>query len=298
MAQASKGTYYVPVQSKWPIIASIGLFTTLLGAGILLNNMSAGVEDTFAHYIFFGGVLIMTYMLIGWFGHVIQESQQELYSAQMDRSFRLGMVWFIFSEIMFFLAFLGTLFYVRYFSVPWLAGEGDNIFTHEHLWPEFQAQWPLVNNPDNKKFPGATGVVNPFRLPMLNTLILLASSITLTIAHHALLKAKRTQVKIYMILTLILGLIFLYCQGKEYIAAYNHLALTLHSGIYGSTFFILTGFHGVHVTLGAFILLVVLIRVYKKHFQLNKHFAFEAATWYWHFVDVLWISLFIFVYLI
>ena len=298
MAQEGEETYYVPAQSKWPIIASIGLFTMLLGAGMMMNDMSAGVKDTFAHYVFFGGSLIMAYMLFGWFGNVIEESQQGLYSAQMDRSFRWGMGWFIFSEVMFFAAFFGTLFYVRYFAVPWLAGEGDGVSTHEHLWPEFEAQWPLVNNPDNETFPGAQGVIDPFHLPLINTLLLVASSITLTIAHHALRKAERAKVKVWMILTLILGFAFLFFQVEEYIEAYNELGLTLSAGIYGSTFFILTGFHGAHVTLGAMMLLVMLIRIYKGHFEPDKHFAFEAASWYWHFVDVVWVGLFIFVYLV
>ncbi len=293
-----EATYYVPAQSKWPIIASVGLFVTLLGAGMMMNDMSAGVKDSIAHYVMFGGALIMAYMLFGWFGHVIEESQKGLYSEQMDRSFRWGMGWFIFSEFMFFAAFFGTLFYVRSLSVPWLAGEGDGAMTHQFLWPEFQAQWPLVVNPDNTTFPGAKGLIDPFHLPLLNTLLLVLSSITLTIAHHALRKNERSKVKAWMLVTLVLGFTFLFFQAEEYAEAYNELGLTLSAGIYGSTFFILTGFHGAHVTLGAIMLLVMTVRVYKGHFEPDNHFAFEAASWYWHFVDVVWIGLFIFVYLI
>ncbi|MGI9275866.1 MAG: cytochrome c oxidase subunit 3 [Endozoicomonas sp.] len=295
---ANEGSYYVPAQSKWPIIASIGLFLTLAGAGMMMNDMSAGVTDSSAQYVFYAGGLMLAYMIFGWFGNVIEESRAGLYSPQMDRSFRWGMGWFIFSEIMFFAAFFGTLLYIRVLAVPWLAGEGDGASTHQFLWPDFVAEWPLMKNPDNETFPAQTAVVDPFHLPLLNTLLLVASSITLTIAHHALRKNERGKVKAWMIATLILGFAFLYFQVEEYIEAYNHLGLTLSAGIYGSTFFILTGFHGFHVTLGALILTVMLVRIYKGHFDAENHFAFEAASWYWHFVDVVWVGLFIFVYLI
>ena len=295
---ASEGSYYVPAQSKWPIIASTGLFLTVLGAGLMMNDMTAGVKDSNAHYVFFAGGLIMAYMMFGWFSHVIQESRSGLYSAQMDKTFRWGMFWFIFSEIMFFFALFGTLFYVRMFAVPWLGGDGDGAMTHQYLWPEFAADWPLMVNPDNETFKGAAEIIDPFHLPLLNTLLLVASSITLTIAHHALRKDERTKVKVWLFLTLILGFAFLFFQVEEYMTAYNDLGLTLNAGIYGSTFFLLTGFHGAHVTLGAIMLTVMLFRIYKGHFEAEKHFGFEAASWYWHFVDVVWVGLFIFVYLI
>ena len=295
---ADEGSYYVPAQSKWPIIASVGMFVTLAGAGMMMNDMSAGVKDSSSHYVLFGGALIMAYMIFGWFGNVIKESHEGLYSPQMDRSFRWGMSWFIFSEIMFFFAFFGTLFYIRMFAVPWLGGEGDGVMTHKLLWPEFTAEWPLMNTPDNETFPGPDAIVDPFHLPLLNTLLLVASSITLTIAHHALRKDERTKVKVWLVATLLLGFAFLFFQAEEYIEAYNELGLTLNSGIYGSTFFILTGFHGAHVTLGALMLTIMFFRIMKGHFEPEKHFAFEAASWYWHFVDVVWIGLFIFVYLL
>ena len=295
---ASEGSYYVPAQSKWPIIAATGLFLTVLGAGLMMNDMTAGVKDSNTHYVFFTGGLIMAYMMFGWFSHVIHESRTGLYSAQMDKTFRWGMFWFIFSEIMFFFALFGTLFYVRMFAVPWLGGEGDGAATHQYLWPEFTANWPLMTNPDNATFKGAVKIIDPFHLPLLNTLLLVASSITLTIAHHALRKNARTKVKAWLFLTLILGFAFLFFQAEEYMTAYNDLGLTLSAGIYGSTFFLLTGFHGAHVTLGAIMLTIMLARVYRGHFEPENHFGFEAASWYWHFVDVVWIGLFIFVYLI
>ncbi|WP_263081398.1 cytochrome c oxidase subunit 3 [Endozoicomonas sp. Mp262] len=295
---ANEGSYYVPAQSKWPIIASIGLFLTLTGTAMMMNDMSAGEKSSTPHWILFAGGLLMAWMLFGWFGNVIQESRSGLYSPQMDRSFRWGMGWFIFSEVMFFGAFFGVLFYVRFFSIPWLGGEGVGAMTNELLWPGFTADWPLMQNPDNERYPGASGLIDPFHLPLLNTLLLITSSVTVTFAHHALRRNDRYKLKLWLIATLVFGFAFLFFQVEEYIEAYTELGLTLQAGIYGSTFFILTGFHGAHVTLGAIILTVMLFRVYKGHFEPEKHFAFEAASWYWHFVDVVWVGLFIFVYLV
>ncbi|PJE79580.1 Cytochrome c oxidase subunit 3 [invertebrate metagenome] len=291
-------SYYVPEESKWPIIAAAGLFLSVLGAGMMMNDMSAGIKDSSSHYVLFAGGLLMAWMVFGWFGHVIKESRMGLYSRQMDRSFRWGMGWFIFSEIMFFAAFFGVLFYVRTLSVPWLAGEGDGVMTHQLLWPDFIAQWPLMSNPDNERFTGASGIIDPFHLPLLNTLLLVTSSITVTLSHHALRKNNRKRLKQWLILSLALATTFIIFQAEEYMTAYNDLGLTLQAGIYGSTFFILTGFHGAHVVLGTIMLAVMLVRIYKGHFEKDNHFAFEASSWYWHFVDVVWIGLFIFVYLI
>ena len=207
---ATEDTYYVPAQSKWPIVASIGLFLTLLGAGMMMNDMSAGIKDSTSHYVFYTGALIMAWMLFGWFGNVIKESRSGLYSAQMDRTFRWGMFWFIFSEVMFFVALFGTLLYVRVFAVPWLSGEGHGAMTHQFLWPEFSGDWPLMVNPDNELYVGATAIVDPFHLPLLNTILLVTSSITLTMAHNALKANNRNQTKVWLILTLILGFAFLF----------------------------------------------------------------------------------------
>ena len=293
---AAEGNYYVPAQSKWPIVATIGLFLTLVGMGMMMNDMSAGVKDSSAHFVFLAGSLILAYMLFGWFGNVIQESRAGLYSDQMDRSFRWGMGWFIFSEIMFFAAFFGALFYVRNYTVPWLGGDGDKGLSNM-LWPDFVSQWPLMSNPDNETFKGPAEVIPAAGLPLINTLLLITSSFTATFAHHALRKDARKKTKIWLGLTLVLGFSFLVLQAMEYIHAYEELGLTLASGIYGSTFFMLTGFHGAHVTLGAIMLTVMLVRIMKGHFTPDNHFGFEAACWYWHFVDVVWIGLFIFVYI-
>lgn len=293
----SSSTYYVPEQSRWPILASIALFLLAFGAGTLMNALSADGGGGLGLALLLAGALMMGLILVGWFGNVIRESRGGLYSSQMDRSFRWGMSWFIFSEIMFFAAFFGALFYVRVLAVPWLGGEGDKGVS-QMLWPEFTAQWPLFNPPDGERFPGPDAVISPWHIPLLNTCLLITSSFTLTFAHKALLKDELMQVRRWMFLTIVLGLIFLGFQIYEYVEAYHDLGLTLEAGIYGATFFILTGFHGLHVTLGTLMLIIILGRVVLGHFDSRQHFGFEAVAWYWHFVDVVWIGLFLFVYVL
>ena len=289
--------YYVPAQSKWPIIATVALLVTVYGLGIWFNDLTAQRADSNGPLIFFIGALMIAYMMFGWFGAVVKESRSGLYSAQMDRSFRWGMTWFIFSEVMFFAAFFGTLFYIRYWVGPWLGGDGDKGVSNM-LWPGFEYTWPLLNNPDPKLYPAPAGVISAWGLPLINTILLVTSSFTLTWAHHALKKDNRKQLKIGLGLTVLLGAAFLALQIEEYIHAYSELGLTLGSGIYGATFFMLTGFHGAHVTIGAIVLTVMLVRILRGHFNAEHHFGFEAAAWYWHFVDVVWLGLFIFVYVL
>lgn len=283
--------YYVPAQSKWPIVGSIGLLVFLVGMGTLMNS-----NGDSGWIVLLTGMAILTWMFFGWFGNVISESHQGLYSPQMDRSFRMGMGWFIFSEVMFFAAFFGALFYVRTFAGPWLSGEGDKGISNM-LWEGFQYTWPLMTNPDPSAFPGPQEIISPWQLPLLNTIILITSSITVTFAHHALRAGKRGALKNWLLLTVVLAVVFLGLQIAEYVHAYQDLGLTLNSGIYGATFFMLTGFHGVHVFMGTLILTVMLVRIHKGHFTPEQHFGFEAASWYWHFVDVVWVGLFIFVYI-
>ena len=289
--------YYVPEQSKWPIIASIGLLVTVVGLGTWFNDLKAARADSGGPLIFFVGALLLAYMLFGWFGNVIHESRSGLYSGQMDRSFRWGMRWFIFSEVMFFAAFFGALFYLRVFVGPWLDGAGDKGVS-AMLWPDFQFSWPLLDNPDPQQFPAPQGIIDPWHLPLINTVLLVTSSFTLTFAHHALRHDKRGTLKAWLALTVLLGVAFLVLQAEEYVHAYSELDLTLSSGVYGATFFMLTGFHGAHVTIGALMLLVMLIRILRGHFAPDQHFGFEAASWYWHFVDVVWLGLFVFVYVL
>jgi len=285
-----KGGYYLPEPSHWPLVGSIGLFFFLFGAANWLHAKDIGP------YIFAGGALILAYMLYGWFGTVIKENQEGLYNKQVDRSYRWSMGWFIFTEVMFFATFFGALFYARVLSVPWLGGAGDGDTTHLLLWSHFKANWPLLSNPDASLFPGPSEVMNTWGIPALNTLLLLSSGGTITWAHWALVKDKRKQLIIGMFFTILLGSIFLGFQAYEYGLAYTHHGLTLASGIYGTTFFMLTGFHGLHVTIGTTMLIVILYRCIKGHFSADNQFAFEAVSWYWHFVDVVWLFLFIFVY--
>jgi len=292
MAQAhthDPNVYYVPHGSYWPMVGSVGLFTTVFGAATWMNGAGWGQAAMFA------GIAILLVMLFGWFGSVIRESVAGLYNHQVDVSFRMGMVWFIFSEVMFFAAFFGALFYARMFSVPWLGGEGDGAMTHALLWSGYDAAWP-TNGP--KDIGGHFQTISAWGIPLLNTLLLLASGVTITIAHHALKAGNRTQLLIWLAATVLLGAVFLYFQVYEYMHAYSDLNLTLGSGIYGSTFFMLTGFHGMHVTLGAIMLTVIWFRCAKGHFDKDNHFGFEAVAWYWHFVDVVWLGLFLFVYVV
>ena len=291
MAAASKdaNVYFVPHGSIWPIVGSIGLFITMIGVANWLNEVSWGKP------VFFVGLAIMVLMLFGWFGDVIRESVAGNYNKQVDVSFRMGMMWFIFSEVMFFAAFFGALFYARVLVVPWLGGAGDGLETHTLLHPGFEAAWP-TNGPS--AIGGTFNVIPAWGLPLINTLILLASGVTITIAHHALKAGKRTSLLVWLGATVLLGSIFLFYQAEEYIHAYRDLNLTLGSGIYGSTFFMLTGFHGMHVFLGTLMLAIIWLRCLKGHFSKDHHFAFEAVAWYWHFVDVVWLGLFLFVYVL
>jgi cytochrome c oxidase subunit 3 len=279
--------YYIPHGSPWPIVGSVALFTTVGGAAMWLNHSTLGP------WFFTAGLLLVAFMFTGWFGTVIKESENHLYNQAVDRSFRMGMMWFIFSEVMFFAAFFGALWYARQYSVPWLGGEGVKVLTKFLLWKDFETQWP-TNGPG--EVGGDFEVIPAFGLPAINTGILLTSGITITIAHHALKAGNRLVLNIFLAATFLLGFLFVGLQAEEYMHAYKELNLTLGSGVYGSTFFMLTGFHGFHVTMGAIMLTVIWFRCLKGHFTPTNHFAFEGVAWYWHFVDVVWLGLFIFVY--
>jgi cytochrome c oxidase subunit 3 len=285
----NQDVYFIPEPSKWPVVGTISLTTTVIGA---VTSIHAGSINLILPV----GLLMIAYLFFGWFGAVIKESMADSYNSQVDKSFRIGMLWFIFSEVMFFAAFFGALFYARTIAVEWLGGASNNAMTHALLWPDFKPTWPLMVNPDNSKFAGPSEVISAGGLPAINTAILLTSSVTVTIAHHALRANNRKPLLIWLAATVVLGIAFLILQAEEYIHAYHELGLTLHSGIYGSTFFMLTGFHGFHVTMGTTMLIIILLRCLKGHFSPEHHFGFEAVAWYWHFVDVVWLGLFIFVY--
>lgn len=299
----SAETYYVPEQSRLPIWASFGLFLTVFGAAHWLSGNPKGP------YIFMAGGLVFATVLWNWFAIVINENIAGMNSPQLKRSYVYGMGWFIFSEAMLFTVFFSALFYVRILAVPWLGAEGDGA-DNGLLWPGFSAEWPLLTTPDmaahgdaasrigpkeSMSFPGWSSLLG--WLPMWNTIILLTSSVTVHFAHSALKNKSRKGFNIWLGITVLLGAVFLVLQAEEYIHAYNELGLTLQAGIYGSTFFMLTGFHGAHVTIGTFMLFVMWMRsVIKGHFRPDDSFGFEAASWYWHFVDVVWVGLFFIVY--
>lgn len=273
MSQDTKN-YYVPGPSFWPIILSTSLFLLAGGFAMSLNKIATGKP------LMIAGALMLAYLLYGWFSEVVRESVGNLYNKQVDKSFRWGMGWFIFSEVMFFFGFFGALFYTRNFSINWIADAKE-------LWPNFVAAWPTAGPTIELKEP-----MKAWGLPAINTLILLASGATLTWAHWGLMKDKRNQIIIGLILTVALGVLFLFLQAEEY----HEAAFTMKSGIYGATFYMLTGFHGLHVTMGTIMLAIILFRVWKGHFSSHNHFGFEAVAWYWHFVDVVWLLLFVFVY--
>lgn len=348
--------YYVPEQSKLPLFASIGLFLTVMGLGNWIMETSSGTEGS-GQMVFLTGLVIFGFVLWTWFAQVIKENAAGMNSAQLKRSYVWGMGWFIFSEVMFFAAFFGALFYIRALALPWLS-EGP---TAQYLWNDFEAQWPLMTTPDmmangdsatvlgpeqNMSFPGVSNMFG--WLPFWNTVLLLTSSVTVHFAHSALIKGNSgKQFNIWLAITVSLGFLFLVLQAEEYIHAYHHMGLTLESGVYGTTFFMLTGFHGAHVTLGSVMLLIQLMRSVDSwkwrlisviglvaafyvafnvgHFSLavrllivglacaviiafavlkpskvfshDDCFGFEASSWYWHFVDVVWLGLFLAVYI-
>ena len=288
--------YYVPESSPWPIVGAIGLVTTAIGSVNFIQQSTDTVNNQGTipgGFVLTIGLGIIIFMMFGWWRDTIRESIVGKNSPLLDVSYRQGMVWFITSEVMFFAAFFGALFYIRHMSVPWLGGSANNAMTHAILWPEFIPQWPLTTTPDGE----TTGSIGPWGLPLLNTILLLTSSITVTIAHHALLAGNRRNLILGLAATVALGATFLFFQVEEYMHLYNDVGLTIGSGVYGSTFFLLTGFHGMHVTIGTIMLTVMLVRSIKGHFSVENHFAFEATAWYWHFVDVVWLGLFIFVYI-
>ncbi|HZW20920.1 cytochrome c oxidase subunit 3 [Noviherbaspirillum sp.] len=279
--QGSAPYYFVPGPSRWPVLAGASLLVTMAGASAWVNGISWGPVANIV------GILALIVVLYKWFGDAIAESEGGLYSNRIDTSYRWSMSWFIFSEVMFFAAFFGALFYARSVTMPWLAD-----IDHKLIWPDFSAQWG--NSPGGIVEPYAK--MGPFWIPTINTALLLTSGVTLTISHHALRAGHRGQTAFWLFATIVLGAVFMGFQAYEYAHAYSDLNLKLTSGIYGSTFYMLTGFHGFHVTMGAIMLAVVLYRVMKGHFTPEHHFAFEGAAWYWHFVDVVWLGLYVIVY--
>lgn len=312
--------YYVPEKSKMAVMATIGLILSIYGAASIMNDMTFGDpnETTSSWSIFLFGLFFFLATLFSWFRTAIKENIAGMNSAQLKKSYVFGMFWFIFSEVMFFFAFFGALFYVRTLVGPWLAGEGDGGRMNHMLWEGFEFAWPMMQTPqeavggasaqliaNNGSFTSAETSMAFAEahhwyqwLPMWNTIILLTSSFTCHVAHMGILDGNKKKFNLWLGITVALGMLFLCLQVAEYYEAYAHFGLTLNSGIYGSTFFMLTGFHGFHVFMGMTMLLIQLLRSLNGHFTADDHFGFEASSWYWHFVDVVWVFLFLFVYIL
>ena len=280
--------YFVPSPSRHPALAALGLFFVILGASQWINGVEWG------KYPLIFGLLWFVVVLFQWFSQSVGESEAGRYGRKVDLSFRWSMSWFIYSEVMFFAAFFAALWWIRAHAMVSL-GSPDNAL----LWTDFKAVWPSLAA-------GATGspagtvepftAMTPFWLPTINTALLLSSGVTVTVAHHALIADQRRKTIAFMWMTVLLGITFLCVQGYEYFHAYHELNLKLSSGVYGSTFFMLTGFHGFHVFIGMLMLLFITLRLQKGHFTASHHFGFEGAAWYWHFVDVVWLGLYVTVY--
>jgi cytochrome c oxidase subunit 3 len=310
--------YYVPEKSSMAVLATIGLIMSTFGAATAMNQATFGNGEP-SYTVMYVGLFIFAAVLFSWFRTTIRENLAGMNSAQLKKSYVIGMFWFIFSEVMFFAAFFGALFYVRTLAGPWLAGEGEGGAMNHLLWPGFEFSWPMMQTPQE----AVGGVTNQLIanmgtftsaeksmafsevgawyqwLPLWNTIILLTSSGTVHIAHEGLLSGNKKRFNLWLGISVALGVAFIGLQILEYYEAYAHFGLTLNSGIYGSTFFMLTGFHGFHVAMGTVMLGIQLIRSLKAgHFTSDDHFGFEASSWYWHFVDVVWVGLFLFVYII
>lgn len=312
--------YYVPESSPLAVFATIGLVTSIVGAAMVINAHSYGSPGWFnPWFVLWTGLVFFAGVLFWWFRTATLENMAGMNSPQLKRAYVIGMQWFIFSEVMFFFAFFGALFYIRVFAGPWLASEGE-FDMNNLLWGTFQYDWPMMETPQqavggagqqlianngvfagpekSMAFPGWSGILG--WLPLWNTIILLSSSFTVHIAHHALKEHNdKKKFNLWLGITVALAIIFLGVQYYEYYEAYAHYGLKLNSGAYGTTFFMLTGFHGFHVCMGMIMLLVQWIRSVKfGHFTQEDHYGFEASSWYWHFVDVVWLFLFLFVYIL
>ncbi len=280
--------YFVPAPSRHPALVALGFMLIIFGAAQWINGAGWGA------YVLLTGVVVWLSVLFQWFSQAIGESEGGLYSERIDLSFRWSMSWFIFSEVMFFAAFFGALYWARVHALPMLGN-----LDHQLLWPDFKAIWPsagggITASPAAITEPFTT--IGPWPLPTINTGLLLSSGVTLTIAHHALIAGQRGKTIFWMWITVILGASFVGVQAYEYMHAYRDLNLKLSSGIFGSTFFMLTGFHGFHVFVGMLMLTFITLRLMKGHFTPKRHFGFEGAAWYWHFVDVVWLGLYFLVY--
>lgn len=252
--------YHLVDPSPWPIFASFAAFLTTTGGVLYMHAYNGG------SFMLTFGFSMMLYSMFVWWRDIVREATYEgHHTLKVQSGLRYGVILFIVSEVMFFVAFFWAFF-------------------HSSLAPtiEIGAVWP----------PKGIAVLDPWKIPFLNTVILLSSGAAVTWAHHAIILEYRQQALQGLSLTIFLAILFTAFQAFEYLEA----PFTISDGIYGSTFFLATGFHGFHVFVGTLFLTVCLVRLYKGHFTSNHHFGFEAAAWYWHFVDVVWLFLFVAIY--
>jgi cytochrome c oxidase subunit 3 len=271
-AHAKEHDYHLVDPSPWPFVGSIGAFIMMFGGVVFMKpDPVLGMSGPWLFYI---GLAMVLYTMVGWWRDVTKEAEhQGHHTPVVQLHHRYGMVLFIASEVMFFVAWFWA-----YFDVAFFAGE--------------VAQYARVDATGGVWPPVGIETFDPFHLPLMNTLVLLTSGTTVTWAHHALQQGDREGLKWGLICTVVLGVLFSALQAYEY----SHAAFGFSGNIYGATFYMATGFHGFHVIIGTIFLAVCLFRAYAGHFTPKHHFGFEAAAWYWHFVDVVWLFLFAAIY--
>ncbi|MEL6568128.1 MAG: cytochrome c oxidase subunit 3 [Pseudomonadota bacterium] len=274
--------YHLVNPSPWPLVGSVGVLTLAIGAVIYMKGIFGLEAGTLWPMLV--GFAIIIYTMIGWWMDVVKESRGGDHTPVVQIGLRYGMILFIASEVMFFVAWFWGFFE---FAIFHDARVGDTWDATNPIYADGLsrfADWPPVG----------VETFDPFHLPLINTLVLLLSGTTITWSHHALQHGDRGSARTGLILTILLGAFFTYLQVVEY----GHAEFTYDGTLYGSAFFMATGFHGAHVLIGTIFLCVCLLRLMMGGFTPEKHFGFEAAAWYWHFVDVVWLFLFAFVYVV
>ena len=285
--------YYIPNSSPYPLVGTIGIFLLLFG---FVNWIH---EETWGMYCALAGLIIFIGVLCFWFRRIIKEYRTGLSTAaQVQRAYRWGVFWFLFTEALFFFGLFFALFYVQVFGIKWLAGEGHGAVTHLMLWPNFQHGWPVMSLPNPNQYTGPAEGPNPWGIPLLNTLVILISVFTITMARKATFEMKRKKMLSYQMATILLAVVFLVLQGFEYYYAYTEEMLKLGSGIYGNIFYFMTGFDGLHVVAGIIMLLVIFFRMKRGDYDSQRNLGVRLISWYWYFVAIVWILLFLFLYII
>lgn len=264
----SNHPYYVPRPSAYPVVLNAGLFFLSLGFVLKINALAFGTGFMLA------GALLATYAAVAWLGKIIGENESGKYHPWENRSFRIGMAYFIAAELLFFATFLAALMYIRVFSLP-------HLHSADLLWPGFEGKWPS-SGPAGKTFTP----LNAWGIPAANTLLLLFSAASLAWSRAGLLRGNRGQMTSGLMLTLVLGAVFLVQMFLESGHAASELGITISTGSYGAMFYMLTGFHGLHLLIGLVMLLVILFRGFHGHFNPASYFGFEAVGWFWNFVVV------------